>query len=296
MTLTLLALLVETACGPGSVGLVEVGPGPGPAAHEVIAAQLAAELQHLGLQRCDDSLDTRVEWRWWSPTKLTVTVSSARGTQTKTIEREASALPLALAVFTGEMLRDYALPEVAAPPAPEPPPEPVVETPPRASVLLASAESLYSPGGSLLAGGSLTYVHRQDGWTWEVSAGALGAPNTASASGVVTAWGLMARGGAAYTLVGDARSGLDVAGHAGLFALRVVGFSSSEAAGLPSWSPAMVLRAGPQVRLGTGRLALRLAGGIGTWLPRLSILDGATKVGGTGPLEVWLQVSGGFEL
>lgn len=295
MTLTLLALLVETSCGPGSVGLVEVGPGPGPAAHEVIAAQLAAELQHLGLQRCDESLDTRVEWRWWSPTKLTVTVSSSRGTQTKTIEREASALPLALAVFTGEMLRDYALPEPPPPPVVEAPPEPQTFTP-RTSVLLASAESVYSPGGSLLAGGSLTYVRKQDGWTWEVAGAALGSPNTASASGFVTAWGLMARGGAAYTLAGDGTNGLDVAGQAGLFVLRVRGFSSGDAGGLPSWSPAVVLRAGPKLRLGVGRLALRLGGGVGTWVPRLTVLDGATKVAGAGPVELWLQLAGGVEL
>lgn len=285
--------LAAVPCTERGVVLFDSGPGPDDATRQAIAEQLQVELSALGYQRCDDGLPpTQVSYRWWSPQRVTLQVTAQGRTRTRTIEREPSALPLAVAVFTAELLRDPLRAD----------PEPAVEgvagaAEPRAQPggwrLAAVSEVLFSQGATVLGGGSLELRKSWSRLWVGVGAGAVGAAPASSPSGVVRTWGLTGRllGGA--RLFGTERLAVELGAELLALALKVDGLSRSSATGRSSWSPSVAARLGPGLRGELGQLALGLSAGVGYWLPGLAVVDGTQSVRGVWGVEGWVHCAAG---
>lgn len=287
------SLVVAAPCGERGVVISEVGEPPPQQVRRAISEQLAVELAALSYQECHGGeAPTRVVWRWWSPTKVTIEVSVLGRTHQKTVERDASALALAVPVFTAELLRDplWVAEQVAQP---EPAlPEPRSEH----THLIASAEGLYSSLGTAFGGGALGIERELGRFCLEAALGALGTAVTPSPSGAVRAWGFTLRAGVALRLLASERLSLELSAHALGLLLNVVGLSSTSAAGLTSWSPTVAARVGPRLRGHFGALVLSLAAGAGGWLRGALVRDGLSQVLGVSGVEGWVQLGAGVEL
>lgn len=288
-----LVALASVPCTESGVLVFESGPGPDDAARRAIAEQLQVELTALGYQRCDEGVSpTQVSYRWWSTRRVTVQVTAQGRTRTRTIDREPNALPLAVAVFTAELLRDPLRVD----------PEPVVETraaeAPVAAVvrrwrLAAVSEVLFSAGGTLLGGGSLE-VRRAWAPFWVgLGVGAVGAAPVSSASGLVRAWGLCARVLGGARLFGGERLWVELGAELFGLLLKVDGISRTAAVGRSSWSPAFAARLGPGLMAELGGFSLGLSAGAGYWVPGLSVVDGTQAVQGVSGVEGWVHLSAG---
>ena len=273
--------------------MTETGPGPAANVRAMIEAQLAVELNNRGYRRCEGDAPNRVFWRWQSPSRVSVEAFTLAGVRSRTIEREESAMPLALPIFTGELLRATLLPESEV----EEPTPVVAATQVERNgrewlTLLAQAEGFLSANGSLWGGGSLgarwTFG---PGWI-ELGAGAVGSPRRETASGSVRSWGLIGRAGGGVTLLDATAVSLHLAAHAVALGLKVDGLSSGTAQGVSSWTPGLALRTGPQLRLKLGRAGFFLSSGVGGWLSGISVFDGQTEVAGVRGVEWWVQLGG----
>ncbi len=288
-----LVALAAVPCSERGVRVFESGPGPDDAVRRAIAEQLQVELSALGYRRCDEgSSPTQVSYRWWSPQRVTVQVTAQGRTRTRTIDREPSALPLAVAVFTAELLRDPLRVD----------PEPAVEAPepeaPAAAVvrrwrLAAVSELFFSQGSTWLGGGSLELRRAWAPFWVGLGVGAIGAAPVSAGSGLVRTWGLCARllGGA--RLVGSDRLWLEAGAELLGLLLKVDGISRTDAVGRSSWSPAFAARVGPGLGAQLGGVSLGLSAGAGYWVPGLSVVDGAQPVQGVSGVEGWVHVAAG---